>query len=409
VTVGRDLHLAVALNDAGWHPAAWRAPQARGAELFDAGYWGDLAHEAERGQLDFVTMEDSSVLQSARPGIPDGRADQVRGRLDTLLVTTAMAARTSRLGLVPTITTRTDPYRLSTGIATLDHLSGGRAGWRPIAAHRGAAGPMPGHRDAPPPRFRGPADPAVASYLRRSFEAGAAVVELVRALWDSWDDGAILHDVGAGRFLDPARVRPVDAVHGSFSVDGPSATPRPRWGHPVVLALTHTPYSDDFALRVADVVVVTPGETDLVPAVIAGLRGREAAFGRPSPPKVYADLVVFLGDTEAAARERKARLDELDGAEFSSDAFVFTGTPSGLADLLLSWRELGVEGFRLRPGTLPADLTAVIGGLVPELRARGAFRTGYPAGSLRARLGLPAPPAVASPAVSERVEPEAVA
>ena len=108
-------------------------------------------------------------------------------------------------------------------------------------------------------------------------------------------------------------------------------------------------------------------------------------------PHVFADLVVFLDSSEVAAREARERLDALDGAAFTSDAAVFTGTPAQLADLLLDWRRAGLSGFRLRPGRLPADLEAISRGLVPELQARGAFRRSYEAATLRGLLGLPRP------------------
>jgi alkanesulfonate monooxygenase SsuD/methylene tetrahydromethanopterin reductase-like flavin-dependent oxidoreductase (luciferase family) len=101
--------------------------------------------------------------------------------------------------------------------------------------------------------------------------------------------------------------------------------------------------------------------------------------------------VVFLDEDEPAARARKARLDDLAGTEYSSDATVFTGTPAGLADLLAEWQGAGLSGFRLRPGALPHDLTAITRGLVPELQRRGLFRTAYEASTLRGLLGLPRP------------------
>lgn len=104
--------------------------------------------------------------------------------------------------------------------------------------------------------------------------------------------------------------------------------------------------------------------------------------------KIFADLVVYVGED---ARERKARLDELDGADHASDAAIFTGTPGELADLILDWRRAGLDGFRLRPAVLPADLGAITRGLVPELQRRGVFRTAYEAATLRGHLGLPRP------------------
>jgi len=123
------LHLTVALDGAGWHPAAWREPDARPAELFTARYWVDLVTEAERGLLDFVTIEDSLGLQSSRFDGPDDRVDQVRGRLDAVLIAARVAPLTSHIGLVPmATTTHTEPFHVSKAIATLDYTSLGRAG-----------------------------------------------------------------------------------------------------------------------------------------------------------------------------------------------------------------------------------------------------------------------------------------
>src|SRR5271163_3583858 len=126
-----SLRLAVALDGAGWHPAAWREPDARPDELFEAVYWADLVAEAERGSLDFVTIEDSLTLQSENPVEPDDRIDRVRGRLDAVLIAARIAPRTRRIGFVPTATvTHTEPFHVSKSIATLDYVSTGREGVR---------------------------------------------------------------------------------------------------------------------------------------------------------------------------------------------------------------------------------------------------------------------------------------
>ena len=125
------LHLAVALDGAGWHPAAWREPLARPAGLLTPDYWAGLGAEAERGLLDFVTIEDSLGLQSSRRLEPDRRIDQVRGRLDAALIAARIAPLTSRIGLIPAVTaTHTEPFHTSKAIATLDYVSTGRAGVR---------------------------------------------------------------------------------------------------------------------------------------------------------------------------------------------------------------------------------------------------------------------------------------
>jgi alkanesulfonate monooxygenase SsuD/methylene tetrahydromethanopterin reductase-like flavin-dependent oxidoreductase (luciferase family) len=118
------IHLAVALDGAGWHPAAWRERSARPSELLSAAYWVDVVLEAERGLIDFVTIEDSL-------GLPSRRTDQVTGRPDAVLVAARVAPLTSRIGLMPTVVaTHTEPFHISKAIATLDFVSEGRAGVR---------------------------------------------------------------------------------------------------------------------------------------------------------------------------------------------------------------------------------------------------------------------------------------
>ena len=147
-----QIHLAVALDGAGWHPAAWREKGARPDDLLTARYWADLTSTAERGLLDFVTIEDSLDLQSADPFSDDvdTRTDQVRGRLDALLVAATVAPLTRHVGLVPTVTTtHTEPFHVSKAVATLDHVSHGRAGWRvQVGRHPGETGNV-GRRTLP--------------------------------------------------------------------------------------------------------------------------------------------------------------------------------------------------------------------------------------------------------------------
>jgi alkanesulfonate monooxygenase SsuD/methylene tetrahydromethanopterin reductase-like flavin-dependent oxidoreductase (luciferase family) len=141
----------------------------------------------------------------------------------------------------------------------------------------------------------------------------------------------------------------------------------------------------------ADVGFITPRSAADAADIIAEIRAAQIAAGRVDPVRVFADIAVFLDDDEPVAVARKARLDDLAGREFPSEARVFAGTAGGLADLLLEWQRAGISGFRLRPGAIPHDLTAITRLLVPELQARGAFRAAYEPGTLRARLGLSRP------------------
>ena len=364
--MAQAFHLAVALEGAGWHPAAWREPEARPADLLTAGYWGDLVAEAERGLLDFVTIEDSL-------GPETDRTDRVRGRLDAVLI----ASQTRHIGFLPTaVVTHTEPFHLSKAVATLDYVSTGRGGLRVRISRDQRDAAHFGRRELLEP-------------LEDLLDEAADCVEVVRRLWDSWEDDAEIRDVATGRFIDRDKLHYIDFEGRWFSVKGPSITPRPPQGQPVVAALAHTTPVYRLAARSADMVFVTPRDIEQARSIAAELRALRTEAGRADEPlSVFADLVVFLGEDAA---DRKARLDETAGEEFVSDARVFTGTPEQLADELVALGEAGITGFRLRPGAIPHDLTAITRGLVPELRRRGLFRTGYEATTLRGLLGLSRP------------------
>jgi alkanesulfonate monooxygenase SsuD/methylene tetrahydromethanopterin reductase-like flavin-dependent oxidoreductase (luciferase family) len=334
------MHVAVALQDAGWHPAAGLEPGARAEELFTAAYWVDQVREAARGLLDFVTLADSVTLQ------PEGG---VRGRLDAMLVASAVAPLTDGIGIVPSIdTVVTEPFLVSTQVATLDFVSRGRAGWEasvPSTALDGYVGPR-----------------AITAIAERYAEA-EEYVEVVRRLWDSWEDGAEIRDAARQRFFDAGRVHRIGFEGDYFSVVGPSITPRPPQAQPLVTARVDGPASAAFARRAADVAFVAGGPLEDVIS--------------------FRDVVVFLDSSRGAASERRARLDALHPRP--GEAFV--GTPAELAERLLD------EGgnVRLHPATHAHDLPAITRRLVPELQARGAFRTAYEAPTLRGLLGLPRP------------------
>ena len=388
------LHLGVALDGAGWHPAAWRHHAARPGELFTARYWTDLARTAERGLLDLLTIEDSFGLQSSRYAGPDERTDQVRGRLDAALIASLLAPQTTRIGLVPTVnTTHTEPFHVASAISTLDFASHGRAGWRAQISVKASEADLVGRRAFPDVHPRRSNDAERAAFVGGIFDEAADAVEVVRRLWDSWEDDAEIRDVTTGRFIDRDKLHYVDFVGTTFSVKGPSIVPRPPQGQPLVVALAHSTVPFEFAARGADVAMVTPADEADVARWVADVRAAEQRVGRTGEPlRLLADVEVHLDDTAAAAGARKARLDELDGRPQRSDAAILTTTPSELADTLVAWAAHGLDGFRLRPGVLPLDLDRIVDGLVPELQRRGVFRTSYDDGLLRERFGLARPP-----------------
>jgi alkanesulfonate monooxygenase SsuD/methylene tetrahydromethanopterin reductase-like flavin-dependent oxidoreductase (luciferase family) len=395
VPAGRTapLHLAVALDGAGWHPAAWREADAQPQRLLAAGYWTGLAQQAERGLLDFLTIEDGLNLQSDDHFEADARTDRVRGQLDAVLIAARAAPTTRHIGFVPTaITTHTEPFHLSKAIATLDYVSTGRAGIRVQVGARADAAAHFGRREIAPLRRDQLDDPETQRQIAERFDEAADYVEVLRRLWDSWEDDAEIRDVATGRFIDRDKLHYIDFEGRWFSVKGPSITPRPPQGQPVVAALGHNSAAYRLIARSADVGFVTPRDAADAAAIVAQIRTEQARAGRAEATlHVFGDLVVFLDASEAAAVARKQRLDERAGTEYRSDAVIYAGTAAGLADLLADGQAAGLAGYRLRPGALPHDLTQITERLVPELQRRGLFRTGYEAGTLRGRLGLARP------------------
>ncbi|MFD1815251.1 LLM class flavin-dependent oxidoreductase [Rhodococcus gannanensis] len=394
MTQNRPLHIGVALDGAGWHPAAWREPNSRPHELFSGSYWTDLAATAQRGLLDFVTVEDSLTV----PGNPyvaedPDAVDQVRARLDAHLIAARVAPKTQHLGLIPTITTtHTEPFHVSKALATLDHTSRGRAGWQIKISSSAQEAAHFGRRDVPgldKTDREALAKGELPAFVAELFDESADVAEAVRRLWDSWEDDAEIRDAPTRRFIDRDKLHHVDFEGRYFSVRGPSITPRPPQGQPVVTALAHRDIAYELAARAADLVFVTPTEAN-GKEVLADLEVAADRVGRTGEPlRVYADVLVFLDADRESGADRLARLDALAGRELVTDATVFTGGASALADLLQSWQEQGFDGFRLRPGVVVDDLNSITTGLVPELHRRGLFRTEYSETTLRGLLGLP--------------------
>ena len=214
----------------------------------------------------------------------------------------------------------------------------------------------------------------------------------MRRLWDSWEDDAEIRDVATGRFVDIDKLHYIDFEGERFSVRGPSITPRPPQGQPIVALLAHQSVPYRLAATSADLVFVTPHSNEDAAGIVAEIRQTEADVGRTHEPlHVWGELVVVLADSADAAADRLARLDQRADEALRSDAHVFIGTASALADLLLERQSAGLSGFRLRPAVVTDDLPAITGDLVPELQRRGAFRTAYESGTLRSRLGLHRP------------------
>jgi alkanesulfonate monooxygenase SsuD/methylene tetrahydromethanopterin reductase-like flavin-dependent oxidoreductase (luciferase family) len=353
-----QLHLAVALDGYGWHPQAWRTTL--GADpamesVLSGRYWAGLAATAERGLLDFLTIDDTLMPQPGRREPIDPR--RLAGRGDAVLVAARIAPVTRHIGLVPVATvTHTEPFNVSKAIATLDYASHGRAGWQARVSATAHEAALFGRRN-------GSQSPDAL------FDEAADAIEVVRRLWDSWEDDAVIRDVTSGRYIDRNKLHYVDFAGKYFSVKGPSITPRPPQGQPVVAALAHAPRSYEFAATSVDLVFITPTNDATVRVMIDEVHAAGGARLR-----ILADVVVTFGGD----------------ADFRSDALVYSGSAADVVDLLLEWQRLGIDGARLRPAVNATDLPVIVDEVVPLLQRAGRFRTGYRKNeTLRQRLGLP--------------------
>ncbi|AYN42113.1 LLM class flavin-dependent oxidoreductase [Streptomyces dangxiongensis] len=328
----------------------------------DAGTCAELALLAERGGLDFVTLDDCF----ARPGA------------DALGVLSRLAPATRRIGLVPTVTTtHTEPFRVQAAVAALDRVSRGRAGWRIDASATEGEARLSGRRYAGPPKtpWR---------------EAGGGA-DAAAGPWDSREDGAGIRDAATGRFPDRDRPDRADLTGTAFSVRGPATVPRPPQGHPVRVVDATDDHALTVAARYADVALVRA----TAPAQAAGLRDllreRARASGRdPRTLRILVSLLVDLGDGERAAEPGHGG----GGPRPTARGPLYRGGPVDLAELVTAWHADGVtDGFHLIPVEPRRDLERLVNGTVALLQHRGLFRTFYPGDTLREHLDLGRPAA----------------
>lgn len=348
------LHLALEADGDGAHPAAWRySGRAPGAVLGGRAVRDGVA-AAESAGFTLVTFADSPLPPSAGP--------DAAGRVEAGTRAAFVSTVTDRVGLAPTLhATTTEPFHLATQLASLDHASHGRAGWV-VGAANGA--------DDLATVGGAPLGDAA---LRREV---ADVIRVARALWDSWQDDAVVKDAATGRYLDQDRVHHVDFEGGTFTVKGPLITPRPPQGQVVVLA--PDPLDADAH---ADVVLVERPD-------LAAITARAARARQAGAPLVFAEVEVVL-DADRPAAERLALLDEATVWP-RGDRLRHVGSPAALLDLL---RELAavVDGVRLHPAVLAVDLPVLAEHVLPALAAEGRHRAPRSGDTLRDTLGLPRP------------------
>ena len=368
----RGVHLGVDLTDAGAHPAAWREHGSRAARPFDADRLTALVATAQRGLLDLVAFDDAFTLQ------PHARG--VQGRLDAALVAARLAPRSAGIGLVATVdTTHTEPFHVSKAVATIDHVSHGRAAWQVAWSTTPQAARAFGRK--------GVQDEADA------IAEAAEAAHVVARLWDSWEDDAEIRDVATGRFVDRDKLHRVDHEGVRFAVKGPSITPRPPQGRPpVVVRVTH-PDAVALAGRHGDVVRVEAADPEQARDLRTRVRTAAEDAGRhPDDVVLLVDVLTVLAPDTTAARTRLDFLQELEEAPLDPTSLVHAGTPDDLATTVASWVASGAaDGFHVRPASLATDLDLLVDRVVPALQRDGLFRTAYPGSTLRDTLGLARP------------------
>lgn len=372
------LHVAVELDGAGRHPAAWRRADSRAEHLFSPAHWAALARAADGAGVGLLLLADEFSVHSAGAGL-------VRGRLEAPALAARLALETGSIGLVPVGTvTHTEPFHVAKSVASLDHVSHGRAGWE-VAVSRGQAGTALVGRGV---------EQDEASLWA---EAGEAV-EVARRLWDSWEDDAEIRDVATGRFVDRDRLHYVDFVGEHFSVKGPSITPRSPQGQPLVVVRADGEGSVHLAARQADVVRIAAPTPEAAAQARQRVHDAVRGAGRdPGTVTVLLDVEVLTAPTQAQADAELAELDRW--ASHRPRTLSHTGTAETLAQLLDEVRRAGAaDGVTLVPLALPSGLDRLAQQVLPALRAAGAAAPPPPpGGTLRERFGLTRPGSAYAP------------
>ena len=434
----RKMILGAVMRGTGSHSAGWRYPDVsrdalRGATGLQ--HYVDIAKTAEAAKLDFVFLADTlAVTYQSNPALLSRAAQDVY--LEPFTVLSAVAAHTSRIGLVATLSTSfTEPFNAARLIASLDHLSEGRAGWNVVTSFDPAAAQ----------NYSG--DPLLDKGNR--FQRAQEFVDVVKGLWDSWEEDALVLDQAGGRFVDPAKVHRLDYESENFKIAGPLNIPRSPQGQPIIFVAGASAESQILAAKSSDAMFSAQPEVEAGKVFYENVKSRLPKFGRRSHDlAILIGAMIITGKTDAEAEEKRARLRSLIDLDFglqylSSLARVdlrgmpldqpipdevrenatwsridlvlqmgkgktlrdialdyadtyghqfLVGGPGKIADYLqMLFEEKVADGFLLRSAYYPGGLEDITGLLVPELQRRGLFRTEYEGASLRDHLGLEKP------------------
>ncbi len=435
-TTARQMKLGAFLMATGHHVAAWRHPDVPADAGLDFKHYRHLARVAEAAKFDALFVADSVAAATGDIASRMARSDH----FEPLTLLSALSAVTEHIGLIATATTTyNEPYHVARKFASLDHLSGGRAGWNLVTSDAAAEAQNFGRAE-----HVGHAE----RYSRaREFH------QVVTGLWDSWADDAFTRDKASGEYYDPARLHLLDHQGEHFRVKGPLNVARSPQGQPVMVQAGSSEVGRDLAAQTAEVVFTAQTSLASAQAFYADLKGRLSAYGRAVDSlKIMPGVFIVVAETEALAkakfesfqelveprvgvallgrmlgnfdlsgypldgplpelpltdsgqRSRQKLLTELADQESLTLAqlgrriaggrghYSLIGTPEQIADELQRWFEQGAaDGFNVLVPHLPGGLEDVAQLLVPELQRRGLFRTEYEGTTLRENLGLQRP------------------
>ena len=434
----RQMHLTVFMYYCGnYHFAGWRLPGAYADAAQNFSRWADCARTMERGKLDMIFVGDIISPQGVDDPQTMSRTSRTMG-FEPLTLLAALSGVTTHLGLAGTVaTTWNEPYMVARMLASLDHLSNGRAAWNVVTG-------------------RNPEDARNFSLDKHfdhedRYERAEEFVDVVRGLWDTYEDDALLHDKENGRFFDPEKFHLLNHTGKRFSVRGPLSVARPPQGHPVIIQAGNSEPAKELSARVAEMVFTEHNTLEAARAYYSDVKGRMAKYGRnPDNLRIICGMTPYVGRTMEEAQAKFDRLQAMMPAELVIKQFsimigtdvsgypldgpmpkvdvsasrsnpeqflsfgrgknltllqtalrataakshlLAIGTAEDVADQMQQWFEGGAaDGFNLLLPSMPGDLDDFVDLVVPVLQKRGLFRTEYASGNLREMLGLPRPP-----------------
>ena len=427
----RQMHLGVFVLGTGNHSAGWRYEGATTSSC-SLPVMTQIARIAERGKFDLFFISDGLAMEP-------GDHPSFVNRFEPMTLLAALSMVTRHVGLGATVSTSfSEPFHVARSFASLDHLSGGRAGWNVVTSTHNAAALNFSRERLHEHDLR--------------YEIATEFVDVVRGLWDTWDDRAIVADKATGTFLDKSKVRPLDHKGRFFSVKGPLNIERSPQGQPVIIQAGGSPPGQELSARSADLVFsVVNGDPASAKAAYDGLKQRVVKHGRsPDEVAILPGVMPIIGETDAQAKDELARLQSwltptnalalvsqrlghdisgypLDGPvpdfpqtdrgqAFSRTLlelarrekmtlrdlynvtaaarghWVLYGSPTRIADVLEEWFTRGMaDGFVIMPAYFPKAFDDFVDLVVPELQRRGLYRTEYAGTTLRDHLGLQRP------------------